>query len=417
MILTEDAKKSALYDRHVALADKSRIVPFAGYLMPLWYSSIAEEHRAVRERAGLFDCTHMGVLQFEGMLAENFLQFTTTNNVERLTDGKAHYGFFLDEQGHVLDDIIVYRRDEERYMVVVNASNEPKIKKWLLSLHAGMEIKDADGEIRGVPVLPDIVDLRHESLGPATRVDLALQGPASLELVTRLVDHKTARDRLTELRPFNFIETTLQGFEVILSRTGYTGAAMGFEIFAAGNDAGQVWDAILKGGADLGVLPCGLGARDSLRIEAGLPLYGHELAGKFAISPFEAGYDWAVKLDKDFFIGKGAMGETGESYDMTIQRLEIPGRKGIRPVRENDAVLDGHGNCLGWILSSAKSGDSQIALAYIDRDSVFTGDAVGLYYVARNQRHIDQGKVENAEKGQPLDADIEGKVIERFAKF
>lgn len=371
----------------------------------------------MRKRAGLFDCTHMGVLQFEGMLAENFLQFTTTNNIERLTDGKAQYGFFLDEQGHVLDDIIVYRRDEERYMMVVNAANEPKIKKWLASLKAGMEIKDAYGEIRGVPVLPDIVDLRHESMGPATRVDLALQGPASLELVTRLVDHKTARDRLPELRPFNFVETTLQGFEVILSRTGYTGAAMGFEIFAAGEQAGQVWDAILEGGADLGVLPCGLGARDSLRIEAGLPLYGHELAGKFAISPFEAGYGWAVKLDKDFFIGKGVMGENNESFVMTVARLEIPGRKGIRPVRENDAVLNGHGNCVGWILSSAKSGDSQIALAYIGRDSVSTGEEIGLYYVARNQRNIDQGKVENAEKGQSLDADIEGKVIERFAKF
>ncbi len=164
-------------------------------------------------------------------------------------------------------------------------------------------------------------------------------------------------------------------------------------------------------------MPCGLGARDSLRIEAGLPLYGHELAGDFNISPFEAGYGWAVKLDKEFFIGKSAMAAKAASYDMEVVRIELPGEKGVRPVRGGDGVLEKNGKCIGSVLSCAKAAEKQIALAYVSKGAIEEADVVGVYYVARNQRQIDQGRKEKIEIEETLEADISGKVVSRFEKF
>lgn len=403
----ETAKKSCLYDKHVALTDKSRLAPFAGYLMPLWYSSISDEHRAVRESAGLFDCTHMGVLQCQGPDAEPFLEAITTNKVARLVVGAAQYSFFLDEQGQVLDDIIVYKRGGDVFMIVVNAANEAKIKDWLESLQAGQSV---EGDF-ALPAKPEILDLRD------TSVDVALQGPASLELLINLVDESEAKAALKELKSFHFIETKIKGVDVILSRTGYTGAKMGFEIFVHADQAGDIWDLILSRGEFLGVKPCGLGSRDSLRIEGGLPLYGHELAGTFDLSPYEAGYGWAVKLDKGPFIGRTAIKKISESVDHVIARLELPGKRGVRPVRENDAILNENGRCIGWVISCAKVDEQQIALAYIGRESLVEGQSVGVYYVARNQRHVEQGRLETVEKDQAVDGDITGKIIKRFEKY
>ena len=165
------------------------------------------------------------------------------------------------------------------------------------------------------------------------------------------------------------------------------------------------------------MLPCGLGSRDSLRIEAGLPLYGHELAGEFEISPFEAGYGWAVKLEKEFFIGKAAMERISGEYDMEVARIELPGTKGIRPVRQHDGVLDEHDQCVGWVSSCAGAGEKQIALVYGDKEALGEGDVVGLYYAARSKGQVRKGRKQSIDKGDHLAPDLTGRVLERFAKF
>ncbi|MCK4752819.1 MAG: glycine cleavage system aminomethyltransferase GcvT [Planctomycetes bacterium] len=390
---------SVLYTEHLKLIDQSRLAPFAGFLMPLWYSSISEEHSAVRNAAGLFDCTHMGVLEVAGPQAAEFLNTITTNDINKLNPGSAQYSYILDPAGNVLDDIIVYARQEDKFMVVVNAANEPKIKAYLDALQSENK--------------PPIRDMRDTNTTSDCKVDIALQGPASIDILSTL----TKDSEIENLKPFKLIETTIDNIDCIISRTGYTGAKLGFELFVHPQQAPLLWSKLLQNGKPLGLLPCGLGARDSLRIEAGLPLYGHELAGEFNISPFEAGYSWAVKLEKPFFIGKAVMQQTAATYDMKVTRIELPGQKGIRPIRQNDGILNNSGQCIGWVLSSAKAGEKQFALAYIMKDTVKENDPVGLYYLARNQSQIDKGKKQSVQKQQTLQPDITGTIISRFEKF
>jgi glycine cleavage system T protein len=411
---------SVLYDEHVKRTSKSHISAFAGYLMPLWYTSIAEEHRAVREKAGLFDCTHMGVLEVSGDDAAAFLDVVTTNYVGNLNVGRARYGYILDAAGNVLDDIIIYRRDEKNFMVVVNAANEPKIKFYLHELLEGNAVVDTGGSAwrTKLPVLRvNVWDMRDPNRPQDRRVDLALQGPASMEALGKLAEDGAAVDRIAGLKSFAFVEEQLAGIDCLISRTGYTGSRVGFELFADPEQAPRLWNLVLEAGEPLGVLPCGLGARDSLRIEAGLPLYGHELDGKFNLSPFEAGYGWAVKLDKDFFIGMKAMQCVAPTYSMEVARIEWPGTKGIRPVRPDDAVLNERGDCVGWVLSSAKVEEKQCSLAYMDRDLAREGTKLGVYYLARSPAQVQQGRKERVEKGEKLEADLTGTVAVRFPKF
>ena len=408
---------SVLYDEHLKLTSKSRMSPFAGYVMPLWYSSIAAEHRAVRDAAGLFDCTHMGVLEVSGHDAAAFLNTVATNDIDRLKIGRAQYSYVLDAAGNVLDDIIVYRRDDDNFMVVINAANEPKIKAYLDGLLQCQVTVDATDPDRQLPQTPRIRDMRDPASGEDCRVDIALQGPASVRVLTKLAGDPETLERLANLKGFAFFEDRLGGVECLVSTTGYTGATVGFELFVHPEQAPRLWNRILETGQSLGVLPCGLGARDSLRIEAGLPLYGHELAGPFNISPFEAGYGWAVKLDKAFFIGKAEMARIADSYDMQVARVELPATKGIRPVRPGDPVLSDRGGCIGWILSSAKAGEKQIALVYMERDESAVGSNVGVYYLARSSSQIQQGRCEQMDKGQKAEADLTGSVVGRFAKF
>jgi len=408
---------SVLYDEHLKRTSKSRMSPFAGYVMPLWYSSIAAEHQAVRAAAGLFDCTHMGVLDVSGADAELFLNTVATNNVSRLQAGRAQYNYVLDAAGNVLDDIIIYRQAEQSFMVVVNAANEPKIKAWFDALLAGDAVLDTVEPGRKLELTPTIRDLRDPAVGDQACVDLALQGPASTEVLVKLAGEASMRDRLANLKSFAFFESCLDGIDCLISTTGYTGASVSYELFVHPEKAPQLWDAILEAGQSLAVLPCGLGARDSLRIEAGLPLYGHELAGPLGISPFEAGYGWAVKLDKDFFIGQAHMAQVAQSYDMQVARLEFSAAKGVRPVRPDDPILDGQGTCIGWILSSAKAGEHQYALAYIARAEARVGNALAAYYLARSASQVQQGRRERMDKGQTAEADLVGTVVERFSKF
>ena len=413
----EEPRRTVLYDWHIKLADRSHIVAFAGYLMPLWYSSISAEHAAVRQAAGIFDCTHMGVLEISGAGAADFLNQLTTNSIVHLEVGSAQYSFVLEPSGNVLDDVIVYRRGCEEFMLVTNAMNDAKIKNWARSLVDGKACIEPGQTGRKICNRPQVRDLRGANSGEDRRVDLALQGPKSLDVLSALIEGSQAQSQIAQLRPFRFALVRMRGIECLVARTGYTGASLGFELFVHPDKASELWEMILKAGRPLGLQPCGLGSRDSLRIEAGLPLYGHELAGQFNISPFEAGYGWAVRLDKESFVGKAAMERISREYEMKVARIELPGTRGTRPVRQNDGVLDESGRSIGWVLSCAAIGQKQIALVYVDRGCAEENDAVGIYYSARSQRQVRQGRKQSIKKGELLEPDLRGKVLNRFAKF
>lgn len=390
-----DAKKTVLFEKHAALAAKAQIVPFAGWMMPLWYKSISEEHQAVRKTAGLFDCTHMAFLKITGKDALKFLNLLITNDVTKLKPGKAQYAYILDYAGDIIDDVIVYCIADDNFMLVANASNEQKVKDWLA--------KNKQGQI-------EIADLKDPSL-PDAKVDLALQGPAAAECLKKVFGID-----VSGMKSLSFVFAKAKDIDVIITSTGYTGAKVSYELFVHPNKAAQLWDMILEAGKPLGIIPCGLGSRDSLRIEAGLPLYGHELAGDFNISPFQAGYGWAVKLQKENFIGKDALAKK-LNYDTEVARLKFDGGKGVRPIRQLDGVLSADGVCIGYVLSCAAANGTQIALALIKKEYNLTGKPVGVYYTARNAGHIQQGRKEKVNPGDKLAADIKGVVMERFEKF
>jgi glycine hydroxymethyltransferase len=407
---------SVLYEQHLKLPSRLHMNPFCGYIMPLWYSTIAVEHRAVRQAAGLFDCTHMGTLDVSGPDAPDFLDYVTTNKITDLDIGGARYSYILDAAGNILDDIIIYRRAAEQFMVVVNAANEPKIKAYFKALLNDEVPVDAEDTERKLPYKPDISDMRDPSRIRDCRVDIALQGPRSLDIISVLADAQ-ALNQIAALKSFHLVQVRLKNIDCIIARTGYTGAKVGFELFVHPDDASKLWDMMLQKCSGQGLMPCGLGARDSLRIEAGLPLYGHELAGQFNISPFVAGYGWAVKTDKEFFIGKKSMEQIAKNYDMEVARIELPGEKGTRPVRQNDAVLNSNGECSGWVLSCAKIEEKQIALVYINKENAGQGNRIGIYYLARSQGQLEQGRKDRVEKGKRVDPDLAGVVLSRFAKF
>lgn len=267
--------KTPLYDRHEALGGK--IVPFAGYLLPVQYpTGVIAEHMAVRTAAGLFDVSHMGELVFTGADALDNLNRMLCNDFTGMYDGQVRYSPMCNEQGGCVDDLIVYRVREGAYLVVVNASNRHKDADWMR------------GHLVGECRMEDISDRVAQ---------VALQGPRSKEIILRLLDEADLPKKY-----YSFTrDVDLRGIRCIVSRTGYTGE-FGYELYCDGADATRLWDLLLETGKDLGLVPCGLGARDTLRLEAAMPLYGHELTDE--ITPLEAGLDFAVKLEKADFIGK-----------------------------------------------------------------------------------------------------------------
>jgi aminomethyltransferase len=270
-------RRTPLYEEHVRLGGK--MVEFAGWEMPVQYSGVVAEHQAVRERVGLFDVSHMGEIWVTGAEAERALEHLTCNRVSALYDGKAQYSALLNEQGGVIDDIIVYRFSQERFLLCVNASNADRDYEWLVSRN---------------PTSASISNVSSEY------GQIAVQGPKALELLAPLVRGFD----LLGLKAFHCIETELLNTKVIIARTGYTGED-GVEIFVKTDRTVDLWRLLLEHGAPYGVMPCGLGARDSLRLEAALPLHGHELAPD--ISALESGLGWIVKFDKGDFIGKQAL--------------------------------------------------------------------------------------------------------------
>ena len=327
----EDLRHTPLYEEHKNLG--ARLVDFAGYEMPVQYSGIQAEHRAVRNHAGLFDVSHMGEAVFRGPDAESAVQRLVTRDVGRLDVGQAGYSAVCYEDGGTVDDVIVYRREDD-FLVVVNASNREKDLE-----HFRENTEDLD------------VEVADESDDWAL---LALQGPEA----TGLLQDLTETD-LSSLKPFRFVEGEVDGARSIISRTGYTGED-GFEIYLSGDDASRVWRRLIQAGAT----PAGLGARDTLRLEAGMCLYGNELDAE--TTPLEAGISFAVHLDKqERFIGQRALLlEDTEGLRKKLVGFEMEGR-GI--ARHGYHVTSG-AEIVGEVTSGTKSPtlEKAIGLALVD---------------------------------------------------
>jgi aminomethyltransferase len=321
--------RTPLYDWHVAHG--ARMVEFAGWDMPVQYSSIVEEHRAVRTAVGLFDISHMGRFWLPGAAAVELVQKLFTNNAATLKQGQVRYGLICDENGGILDDVLVYGWPDGRGMVV-NASNREKILAWMERHGAGRTA---------------IEDRTRDSCM------IAIQGPRALEVCRQLTPADIAA------LPYYFAtRTTYRGEPCVVSRTGYTGED-GFELIVSAAKGRPAWEELLNRGA----IACGLGARDTLRLEAAMPLYGHELTEE--IDPFQAGLDWAVKLDKGDFVGRAALARLAQ--DKTRPRrvgLELEGK---RIAREGAAVFY-EGRSIGRLTSGTFSPTlaKAIAMAYVD---------------------------------------------------
>ena len=351
---TDDLEKTPLHPAHVEA--NAKLVPFAGWEMPVRYTSTLDEHRAVRETAGLFDLGHMGVFQVEGDGATEFLNVVTSNYAAWLEDGCSQYVYLLDANGVALDDIFVYRRAADRYLVVVNAANEKKDWAWLNGINEGRYAIDSDLPGRSIGPRVTIRDLKKER----GVIDIALQGPSSRIIFEQVLD-SSDRGRLASLERTEFAEFVADGHQLIAARTGYTGEEQGYEIYVGGPSARWLWDRLIEIGTPLGMLPCGLGARDSTRTEAGFPLYGHELAGDFGVNPFEAGFGPYVKLHKPFFIGRAQSVIAFMKHEREIVRFAV--EEGARPVRAGAALLDRNGSFLGHVTSCVTVGSIQIGLA------------------------------------------------------
>jgi glycine hydroxymethyltransferase len=371
-----ELRRTPLFDDHRKRARK--LVPFAGWEMPLWYSGIADEHAAVRRAAGLFDVGHMGIIEIAGERAFSFLDAVTTNEVRQLDIGQSQYAYILDPDGLPMDDVLVYRRGPQRFMMVVNAANAAKVWAWLSAVNSREVVLDRDYPHRDIGGSVTLRDLGDRSAGGDQLMDLALQGPASAEVLRRLRGENRVAGPLAALPKFGFIEDEVAGIPAIISRTGYTGEAVGFELYVHPANAVRLWNLLLEAGGDLGVKPAGLGARDSTRIEAGLPLYGHELAGPESITPAGAGYGAFVKLHKPFFVGREALMAREKERRMEVIRFRLD-RKGGRAVRTGDLVADKHGSRIGSVTSCALVEGFQLGMAYVDCNSTRPGTPIAVF--------------------------------------
>ena len=377
---SEPLQRTPLYDAHVELG--ARLVPFAGWEMPIWYTSALDEHRAIRESAGLFDLGHMGVFQISGEHATEFLNAVTSNYAAWLEDGQSHYAYLLDPDGRMLDDVMIYRRAADQYLMIVNAVNEAKDWEWLTGVNDGRYLIDHEIPARRPSPKVTIRDLKRDR----SVIDIALQGPLSREILERILGPEE-RLAVGALERTGFCELTVDGHQLIVARTGYTGEPLGYEIYAGGSSSRWLWDRLLEIGRPLGLLPCGLAARDSTRTEAGFPLYGHEFAGPHDVNPFEADYGSYVKLHKPFFIGRAHCVTAYQEVKRTIVRFES--EPGVRRVQEGASVLDRSGAVIGRVTSCVSLGETQIGLALFEHTRIEPGASIALLNPPRER---DAGK-------------------------
>jgi len=311
--MEQSLRKTAMHAIHVA--SKGRMVAFAGWDLPVQYSGVIDEHRTVREAAGLFDVSHMGEITVRGPAATEFLQRLTCNNVARLKPGRAQYTALTTPAGTFVDDLLIYMRGDQDYFLVVNAANTPKDAAWILE-HA----REYD-----VAIVDESSDWAQ----------LAVQGPRAESILQRIVAAE-----LEGIRYYHFIETDLLGARCIVSRTGYTGED-GFEVYAPTGNGAAIWNAIMDAGADSGIKPIGLAARDTLRLEARMALYGNDIDDTTTV--LEADLGWIVKLEKGDFIGRDVLAsQADEGVSRKLVGFEMQGRpvarKGYRTFQKGCEV-------------------------------------------------------------------------------
>jgi glycine cleavage system T protein len=370
-------RRTPLYEWHKAHTRK--VIPFAGWEMPVWYTGVLDEHNAVRKAAGLFDVAHMGVFEISGPYATEFLDLVCSNYARWYSPGESFYSYFLDQDGKVIDDLMVYRRRKDLYLMVVNAANEDKDWAWLNAVNDSKVLIDRERPDLRVLRPARLRNLKDRSSGDDMRVDLALQGPAALAILQSLTGDARLRDRLGRVPRTGVVECTLATFDLVIARTGYTGEDIGYEIFVHPDRAVDFWETVLEAGEPFGLKPCGLACRDSTRTEAGLPLYGHDLAGPLDISPVGGGFGSYVKLHKPYFIGRTAHMEREKTRGMEIARFRM-NDKGVRMPKTGDPVVNKKGRAIGWVTSAAVDVDGFIlGLAYIEERYHREGDEMGIF--------------------------------------
>ncbi|MBB2954573.1 aminomethyltransferase [Sphingobacterium sp. JUb78] len=345
-------KNTALTDTHIALGAK--MVPFAGFNMPVQYSGINDEHETVRTGVGVFDVSHMGEFILKGEKALDLIQMVSSNDASKLYDGKIQYGYLPNETGGIVDDFLTYRIDENTYFLVVNASNIEKDWNWISKYNSfGVDMKNISDET---------------SL-------FAVQGPKAADALQSLTDIE-----LASMEYYSFAKGTFAGVEnVLVSATGYTGAG-GFEIYVANEDAQKVWDAIFEAGAAYGIKPIGLGARDTLRLEMGFCLYGNDIDD--TTSPLEGGLGWVTKFTKEFVNSANLKAEKEAGIKKKLVGFEMIDR-GI--ARHDYEIVDAEGNKIGRVTSGTQSPTlkKSIGLGYVD--NAFAKEGTEIFISIRNQ--------------------------------
>ncbi len=406
-------QRTPLNDVHRRLG--GRMVPFAGWEMPVRYStSVLEEHLAVRRTAGLFDVAHMGVFEISGPHATSFLDTVASNYVAWLDPGQSCYAYLLDAAGSVIDDIMIYCRARDRFLMVVNAANEAKDWDWLNAVNEQRVIIDNKRPHVQVAAQATIRNLRDPANGRDCKIDIALQGRAALPTLQAMTDDRRIKAALKRLRRTDLMEAELSGIPLVIARTGYTGEEIGYEIFVHPDRAVELWNLILEKGEPLGIKPAGLAARDSTRTEFGLPLYGHELAGPYQINPIEAGFPGYVKYHKPFFIGRDALLATERKRIMEVLRFRMS-EKGVRVPKTGNPVINRRGQVIGHVTSCSINSDGYlIGLAYCKKRANVEGTPLQILTLPHR---VPAGK--DADKLEPGDKMVlpdQATVLTRFVE-
>jgi len=345
-------KNTALTQTHITLGAK--MVPFAGYNMPVSYSGLNDEHATVRNAVGVFDVSHMGEFILKGDNALKLIQKVTSNDASVLTDGKAQYSCLPNETGGIVDDLLVYRIDEKTYMLVVNASNIEKDWNWI-----------ADHDTFGVEM---------HNISEKTSL-LAIQGPQATTTLQKLTSVN-----LSEIPYYSFAKGTFCGVEnVIISNTGYTGAG-GFEIYFENEDANKIWNAIFEAGHEFGIKPIGLGARDTLRLEMGFCLYGNDIDD--TTSPIEAGLGWITKFTKEFTNRAAIEKQKTDGVTKKLVGFEMIDR-GIP--RHDYQIADANGTIIGKVTSGTQSPSLNIALGMGYVNTEFSKAGTEIFIMIRDK--------------------------------
>lgn len=346
-------KNTALTEKHISLGAK--MVPFAGYNMPVQYEGINAEHATVRNAVGVFDVSHMGEFILKGENALDLIQRVTSNDASKLYDGKVQYSCLPNENGGIVDDLLVYRMDEKSYMLVVNASNIEKDWNWIQKFNTA--------------------NVEMHNISDKTSL-LAIQGPKAADALQSLTDMD-----LASMEYYTFKKGVFAGVEnVLVSATGYTGAG-GFEIYFENEYGNQIWDAIFEAGAAYGIKPIGLGARDTLRLEMGFCLYGNDIND--TTSPIEAGLGWITKFTKKFTNADALLAQKEAGVAQKLVGFEMIDR-GIP--RHDYPIVDAEGNTIGTVTSGTQSPSLQkaIGMGYVKKD--FAKEGTEIFIDIRNNK-------------------------------